>query len=80
MATWSMHISADPTVLGGKPVVRGTRLAVDFILGLFGAGWTREQVLENYPSLTEDSLKAVFAYAAEVLHEEVILPVRTPAA
>lgn len=64
MAAWSGHITADPQVLGGKPVVRDTRLAVDFILGLFGAGWTREQVLENYPSLTEESLKAVFAYAA----------------
>ena len=77
---WSDHITSDPRILGGKPTVQGTRLAVDFILGLFAAGWTQEQVLENYPSLTPESLKAVFAYAAEVLHEEVILPVRSPAA
>ncbi len=77
---WSDHVTSDPHVLGGKPVVRGTRLAVDFILGLFAAGWTQDQVLANYPSLTTDSLRAVFAYAAEVLHEEVILPVRSPAA
>lgn len=74
MAGWSDHITSDPQVLGGKPVVRGTRLAVDFILGLFAGGWTQDQVLANYPALTPDSLKAVFAYAAEVLHEEVILP------
>jgi uncharacterized protein (DUF433 family) len=46
-ARWADPISADPAVLGGKPVVRGTRLAVDFILGLFASGWTHEQVLEN---------------------------------
>jgi uncharacterized protein (DUF433 family) len=60
--------------------VRGTRLAVDFILGLFASGWTHEQVLENYPALSPESLQAVFAYAAEVLHEEIVVPARTPAA
>ncbi len=77
---WSEHVTSDPQVLGGKPLIRGTRLAIDFILGLFAAGWSQDQVLENYPSLTPESLQAVFAYAAEVLHEEVILPVRSPAA
>lgn len=77
---WSQHVTSDPQVLAGKPVVRGTRLAVDFILGLFASGWTQDQVLQNYPSLTPDALKAVFAYAADVLHEEVIFPVRSPAA
>lgn len=77
---WSSYIGSDPEVVGGKPVVRGTRLAVDFILGLFAAGWTQEQVLENYPSLTPEALKAVFAYATEILQEEVVLPRRPPAA
>ncbi len=80
MAAWSAHITSDPAILGGKPVVRGTRLAVDFVLSLFASGWTQEQVLENYPSLTAEASKAVFAYAADVLHEEVILPTRSPAA
>lgn len=62
-------------MMGGKPVVRGTRLSVDFILGLFAAGWSQEKVLENYPALTSEALRAVFAYAAEILHEEVVLPV-----
>jgi uncharacterized protein (DUF433 family) len=77
---WADHVTSDPQVLAGKPVVRGTRLAVDFILGLFASGWTQDQVLENYPSLTPEALKAVFAYAADVLHEEVIFSVRSPAA
>ena len=73
-------IASDPHVLGGKPVVRGTRLTVDFILQLFAQGWTQEQVLTNYPALTSEALRAVFAYAADVLHEEVVLPVRPDAA
>ncbi|HME71851.1 MAG TPA: DUF433 domain-containing protein [Myxococcota bacterium] len=73
-------VASDPQVLGGKPVVRATRLAVDFILQLFAQGWTQEQVLANYPALTPEALRAVFAYAADVLHEEVVLPVRPDAA
>ena len=70
--TWQEHITADPEVLAGKPVVRGTRLAVDFLLGLFAAGWTAEQVLAGYPQLTPEALRAVFAYAAEVTQDEAL--------
>jgi uncharacterized protein (DUF433 family) len=66
--------------MGGKPVVRGTRLSVDFILGLFAAGWSQEEVTQNYPALTSEALRAVFAYAAEILQEEVLLPVRSTGA
>ncbi|HEX6749757.1 MAG TPA: DUF433 domain-containing protein [Longimicrobium sp.] len=61
---WRDHISVDPEILAGKPVVRGTRLGVDLLLELFAAGWTVEQVLTNYPVLTPDAVKAVFAYAS----------------
>jgi uncharacterized protein (DUF433 family) len=57
--SWRDYITVDPDVLAGKPVVKGTRLAVDFLLGLVGAGWTQEQILANYPSLTPESLRAV---------------------
>lgn len=67
---WQEHIHSDPEVLAGKPVVRGTRLAADFLLGLFAAGWTAAQVLESYPQLTPEALRAVFAFAAEAMHEE----------
>jgi uncharacterized protein (DUF433 family) len=67
---WQAHIHSDPAVLTGKPVVRGTRLAVDFLLGLFAAGWTQEQVLESYPTLTPEALRAVFGFAADAMHEE----------
>jgi len=64
---WQERIHSDPEILLGKPVVKGTRLSVDFILSLFAAGWTEEQVLENYPHLTREDLRAVFAFAAECM-------------
>ena len=57
---WRKFIHSDPEILLGKPVVKGTRLSVEFILGLFAEGWTEQQVLENYPTLTTESIKAVF--------------------
>jgi uncharacterized protein (DUF433 family) len=70
--TWKDHITSDPAVVVGKPVVRGTRLTVEFLLGLFAAGWTQEQVLTNYPQLTAEALRAVFAFAAEVTQDEAL--------
>lgn len=66
---WTSHIHADPQILNGKPVVKGTRLSVEFLLSLFAAGWTEQQVLENYPpsmysSPTPEALHAVFSFAA----------------
>lgn len=68
--TWTDYIHADPAIAAGKPVVKGTRLAVDFLMDLFGNGWSREEVLQAYPQLTPEALQAVFAFAAEVLHDE----------
>ena len=73
---WREHIVNAPEVLARKPVVRGTRLAVDFLLGLFAARWTELQVRENYPQLTPESLRAAFAFAAETLGEEGFYPLR----
>jgi len=78
--TWADHIYADPGVLGGKPVIKGTRLSVEFVLGLLAEGWSLEKLRANYPQLTDEALRAVFAYAAEVLHDETLLPIRPGAA
>ena len=67
---WREHIHSDPEILSGKPVVKGTRLSVDFLLELFANGWSEEQVLESYPNLTRDSLRAMFAFAAESTRDE----------
>ena len=71
---WGNFIHSDPNVLLGKPVVKGTRLAVEFILGLYAEGWTEDQILENYPILTKESLLAVFAYTHECMREEFLYP------
>jgi len=76
---WQSVISSDPAILSGKPAVQGTRLAVDFILGLLASGWTQEQILQNYPSLTQESLRAVYAYAAETLSDQTFYPLRREA-
>jgi uncharacterized protein (DUF433 family) len=70
MVKWQEHIHTDPKILVGKPVVKGTRLSVDFILRLFASGWTQEKILENYPRLTAETLQACFSFAAECLEEE----------
>lgn len=64
---WRKYIHSDPKVLLGKPIIKNTRLSVDFLLDLFAEGWSEKQILENYPSLTRDSLHALFAYAAECM-------------
>lgn len=78
--TWREHIHSDPEILGGKPVVHGTRLTVEFLLALLAQGWTPEQLLDNYPQLTPESLRAVFAFASEALQDETFYPVDLGAA
>jgi uncharacterized protein (DUF433 family) len=72
---WRAYIHSDPQILVGKPVVKGTRLSVEFLLDLFAAGWTEQQVLDNYPTLTSDALRAVFAFAAESVQHEALYSV-----
>ena len=69
---WRPYIHSNREILLGKPIIKGTRLAVDFILGLLAAGWTEQQVLENYPTLTPEALRAVFAFAADCIRDEAL--------
>ena len=55
---WRVRITIDPKVLVGKPVLRGTRLAVGFLLELKASGWTDEQILANYPGITMEDILA----------------------
>lgn len=76
---WGNYIHSDSNVLLGKPVVKGTRLSVEFILGLYAEGWTEDQILENYPNLTKENLMAVFAYTRECMREELLYPLSAEA-
>ena len=63
MMDWEKRIAVDPKVLVGKPVIKGTRIAVEFILDLLAEGWTQQQITENYPQLTGDDIQAACHYA-----------------
>lgn len=73
---WKERIAVDPNVLVGKPVVKGTRLAVEFIVDLLAQGWSEEEILRNYPGLTSEDIKACLRYASAVLHAEKIYPLK----
>jgi uncharacterized protein (DUF433 family) len=68
------RISLDPAVLAGKPVIRGTRLSVEFIIGLMAEGWTEMDILAEYPGLTREGIAACLAYARDVLQSEKVFP------
>ena len=69
---WKDRITVDPEVLVGKPVVKGTRLAVEFVVDLLAQGWSEQDVLRNYPGLTKADVQACLAYASAVLHAEKV--------
>jgi uncharacterized protein (DUF433 family) len=76
--TWEEHITIDPTILGSKPVVKGTRLSVDFIIDLLAQGWTVSEILRNYPGLEQDDIRACLAYAGEMMRSEKVYPIPLP--
>ncbi len=67
---WKRHIVCDPDVLGGKPILKGTRLSVEFVLELLSGGWNGDAIRENYPNLTDERIRAVLAYAADTFRED----------
>lgn len=64
------RITSNPSVLVGKPFVAGTRIAVEQVLDHLASGWTNEQILENYPRLVGEDIRACLAYASHLVHEE----------
>lgn len=69
---WQNYIHSDPNILVGKPVIKGTRISIEFLLELFAQGWSEADILENYPFLTTDSIRAVFAFTAECMKDELL--------
>ena len=72
---WQEHIVIDPKILAGKPIVKGTRLSVEFIIELLAQDWTEQQILENYPGITHADISACLHYAGQVLKSERVYPV-----
>jgi uncharacterized protein (DUF433 family) len=78
MMNWQDRIGFDPGILGGKPVIKGTRLAVEKIVELMATGWSEQQIIENYPGLTHDDMSACLFYAIEVLKSERVVALASP--
>ena len=73
---WEERIELNPDVLAGKPVVRGTRLAVAFVVELLADGWSQDAVLREYPGLTGEDVQACLRYSSERLQAEQVFPLR----
>lgn len=71
----SERIVVDPQILAGKPVVRGTRLAVEFILELLAAGQSESDILASYPGLSREDILACLSYASYLAHEYKAFPI-----
>ena len=68
------RITIDPAVLTGKPVIKGTRLSVEFVVGLMAQGWNEAEILRNYPGITREDILARLAYAQRRLKNERVYP------
>jgi len=67
---WENRITLNPNVLAGKPVIKGTRIAVEFVIDLLARGWTTARILQEYDHLTAADIQACLAYASESLKSE----------
>jgi uncharacterized protein (DUF433 family) len=74
IVNWQERIVVDPNILVGKPTIRGTRLAVEFIIDLLAQGWNTEDIIENY-QITIDDVRACLSYAGEALKAERVYPI-----
>ena len=75
------RITYNPNILGGKPIIKGTRISVQFILELLGAGMSIDEILAEYPHLQREDILAALDYAAKTIaNEEIIVPSQLPEA
>ena len=70
--SWEERIVIDPAILVGKPIIKGTRLAVEFIVDLLAQGWPEEEILRNYPGITKEDISACLKYASHILKSEKV--------
>lgn len=74
MEAWQERIVVDPKVMVGKPIIKGTRLTVEFIIGLLAQGWSEAEIVRNYPGLTVQDIRACLAFASQRLQEDILYP------
>jgi len=72
---WQDYIVSDNNILLGKPTIKGTRISIELILELFSSGWTEQQILESYPTVSSESMRAVFEYLKTCIQQEFYFPI-----
>ncbi len=72
------RIVSDPSVLGGKPCIRGTRISVEFILELIASGSSRDDIIRGWPNLTTEDVEEAVLYTARFLKNEIVVDVELP--
>jgi uncharacterized protein (DUF433 family) len=76
MQDWQERVAVNPNVCHGKPCIRGTRIMVSVVLDNLAEGLSTEELVEEYPPLTPEDIRAAISYAANLTREEEILPLR----
>ena len=76
MTSWQQHLGSDPAICGGDLCARGTRIPVTVILDSLAEGASKDEILRSYPSLRLEHIEAALAYAAELAHEEQLIPLQ----
>jgi uncharacterized protein (DUF433 family) len=71
---WRKHISIDPEIHHGEPCIKGTRIPVSMIVGSVADGMSFDAIMDSYPQLKKESIQAALAYAADIVRQEVFLP------
>jgi len=70
--TWTDYIVSDKDVLLGKPIIKGTRISLEFILQLFASGWSEQQILENYPQIRKEHIQALFIFLLDDIDNKLL--------
>ena len=76
VSRWQAHLGSDPAICGGDLCARGARIAVTVILDNLAEGSSKDEILRSYPSLRREHIEAALAYAAELAHEEKLIPLQ----
>lgn len=73
---WRSRIVAHPDVLVGKPVIKGTRISVELVMDVLAAGYTIDQIIQQYDHLTREDIQACLAYAKDIVQSERVYAVK----
>ncbi|MCP5004042.1 MAG: DUF433 domain-containing protein [Planctomycetes bacterium] len=71
---WKDRISNDPSIHHGTACIKGTRIPISMIVGSFADGMTPEEIQQEYPQLTLEDVYAALSYAADIIHQEIVVP------